>query len=322
MINWGIIGAGNIAHRFAKGLSYDSNAHLYAISCRRQEKADAFIQQYPADKIYLDYAELLEDENIDAVYVSLPHILHKEWSIKALNKKKAVLCEKPATINRKEMEEIAQAAKENDSLFMEAMKTRFVPAYREIKNIIENRELGELVSIKTVLDSAMLDSDVGKNSSYVLKEKQGGGLLDSGIYCACWLEDYFKGDISLERIDSIVNETDIDIFVDAHLNIGSHRAELETALDRTKPKEAVLTFTEGSITVRNLHRPEEFIICKDGAETLNCKPYDHDDFYSQIAHFNQLILEGKKESDIMPPSASIRCAEILDVIRSGIQYHN
>ena len=82
-IRWGILGAGNIAHRFARALSIVDGCSLYAISGRKREKLLAFQKRFPCEKIYTDYQELIDDPLVDAVYISLPHDLHKEWALKA-----------------------------------------------------------------------------------------------------------------------------------------------------------------------------------------------------------------------------------------------
>ena len=108
MIRWGILGAGRIADRFAASLELEDNCTLYAISGRNEEKLNAFKEKHPCEKVYLSHEEMLKDPDIDAVYVAVPHHMHKEWSIKALNAKKPVLCEKPAALNEQEVIEITE----------------------------------------------------------------------------------------------------------------------------------------------------------------------------------------------------------------------
>ena len=100
MIKWGIIGAGNIANRFATALAQVENASLYAVACRTVEKAEQFQTNHPSEKAYGDYQALLDDPEIDAVYVAVPHKYHQEWVSKALQAKIAVLCEKPAAMTQ------------------------------------------------------------------------------------------------------------------------------------------------------------------------------------------------------------------------------
>ena len=153
MIRWGIIGAGNIAGRFAKSLKSESRSTLAAVSSRSQAKAETFAKNFDAEKFYSAHDLILADKNIDAVYIALLHALHKDFSIKALQAGKAVLCEKLATLNFAEMKEIVDVARAEKILFMEAMKPRFVPLYEKIKSA--RAEIGEIISVETSLCNLM-----------------------------------------------------------------------------------------------------------------------------------------------------------------------
>ena len=144
MINWGIVGAGRIAHRFCEALAQDSRANLEAVSCRTLEKAKAFQEKHPCNKAYDSFQAVLDDPEIEAVYIALPHLYHFEWVKKAILANKKVLVEKPATMNTAEMEEIKDLVKKHHILFMEAMKTRFVPGYQEAKSLVSEGIIGEL----------------------------------------------------------------------------------------------------------------------------------------------------------------------------------
>ena len=109
MIRWGIIGAGRIAHRFVKALMNETDSRLYAISCRTQQKADAFAQQYGNVKAYAGFDCIVNDPDVDAVYVSVPHAYHKDWIIRCLKAGKPVLCEKPLCLNEEEVDEVLAA---------------------------------------------------------------------------------------------------------------------------------------------------------------------------------------------------------------------
>lgn len=315
MTRWGILGAGNIAHRFAASLQHQPDSVLTAIACRSQEKARAFTAVYPARAVYTDYAAFLADPDVDAVYLALPHGLHREWALRAIAAGKAVLCEKPAVLCAQEMQEIIAAARSRHILFMEAMKSRFVPLYAQVKAQLAAGAIGTLTALETSLCNDMPFGKMG--ATYHTQPGQGGVLLDSGIYCASWLEDLLPGAPVLTQITANF-ENGLDFYVDAALRFADKTARLECAFDRAKPRQAVLHGTEGTITVDDLHRPQRMTVCTGGAaaQTVTA-PYVVDDFYGQIDHFVKLMEAGKNESDIMPLAASLRCAEILDTIRAG-----
>jgi predicted dehydrogenase/uncharacterized protein (UPF0303 family) len=315
MIRWGIIGAGNIANRFAKSLKQEENSILYAVSCRTKEKAEAFATKYEAEKAYEGYEALLEDPAVDAVYVALPHNLHKEWVIRALTRHKAVLCEKPAVMNPDEMKEIISCAREHHSLFMEAMKARFTPLGQELPEIIQQAHLGEIRQV-TASYCNQMPYELMKGKTYHFSQEAGGALLDGGIYCASYLEYFLKGQPQRKRCIANIRET--DFYTNATLQFQNGIGVLECAFDREKEKKAELTFENGTIVIYNLHRPVKMDwIDKQGKVVTIERPYEHDDFYGQIHHFVKLLQEGKEESDVMPMEASLRCAEILEEIRKG-----
>lgn len=321
MVNWGILGAGNVANRFAESLSHVQNVRLLAVSCRTLEKAEQFAKKHHIPLAYGDYDSLLEDSKISAIYLAVTHGLHKEWAIKALCAGKAVLCEKPAGLCAEDVKEIAEVSRAKGVLFMEAMKTRFVPLYRQIQALVAQGKIGELVRVETSLCNDMPFEAHGlMGKTYHTQPGQGGALLDGGIYCACWLEDYLQGPVNRRKVAASLKDG-VDYYVDAVLQSASVQGRLECAFDRGKERTAQLCGTEGEILVRELHRPETAELYREGqlVRTIQA-PYEVDDFYGEICHFIQCLDSGLTESPIMPLSASIRCAEILDVIRAGFYY--
>lgn len=306
MINWGIVGLGYIAGRFAESLSHEPRSKLAAVSSRSREKAEAFAQKFGAEKVYAGHDLLLADEKIDAVYIALPHALHKDFAVRALKAGKAVLCEKPATLNLAEMLEIAEVARAEKKLFMEAMKPRFVPLYPKIKSALA--EIGEIQRVETSLCNLM--ELTGK--TYHSQPGQGGALLDVGIYCASWLEDFLGEVTGVNKISAKIYGG-IDYYVDADLNFGGMAGKLECAFDRKKPRQAILHGVRGKIVVEELHRPQVMTL---GDKTFTA-PYVVDDFFGEISHLVDCLEAGKTESEIMTLNASINCAKILETARNN-----
>lgn len=312
-MKWGILGAGRIANRFSESLKNVVGCELYAVACRTQEKANHFQEKHPCKKAYAGFENIVNDPEIDAVYIAVPHQFHYEWIIKCLNAKKAVLCEKPACMNASEMKDVMECAKKNKTLFMEAMKTRFVPLYQEIKKRVESGEIGQLRSV-----SASFCNDIPKEmlqGSYYVDPRSGGALTDAGIYPIGWLEDYLKEDFTLSHLYDQTRQ-DVNYYTRAVLQFGKAVGTMECGMDRSRLKDAVLIGDRGTIVVKNMHRATEALIKGTEIEMS----YDHDDFYSEISHFAELFKEGKIESPIMPFASSLRCAEIMDCIYAGRKY--
>ena len=315
MIRWGIIGAGKIAQRFVKSLAHESNSELYAVSCRTLSKAQQFADTYHAQKAYGSYVELLQDSNVDAVYITLPHGYHYIWSIKAIKAGKAVLVEKPAGINAFEIEGIMEVLKQYPVLWMEAMKPRFTPLYQKIHKLIEEGTIGDIQEIHTVLNSKQ-PQEVIKNS-YLSNPVYGGALLDCGCYCATWIIEYTKGKLRIDRID-VDLEDGYDLHTKVQMHIGNTLVTLETAINQPEKKEVLMKGTKGEICISDLHRPTSAELkTEDKVEIIDC-PYEIDDFYGEISHFVNLLQSGEKNSSIMSIQTSLETAMLLDRIKDAM----
>lgn len=318
MTRWGILGAGNIAHRFAASLAREPECQLVAISGRNPDKLKKFGEQFGVPVQYTDHKALIEDPQVDAIYLALPHGMHREWAVKALEEGKPVLCEKPAVLHRWEMEEIACTAQTHHTLFMEAMKTRIVPAYPKIKEVLASGAIGEVTSL-----TVSICNDAGEYaplSSYLTDPVQGGALWDCGIYAVSWAEDYGRGDYKVKEVQADFRYG-VNSYVKATLEFENMPVTVEAAFDRQKPREAVFYGIKGRLRVEEQHRPQRFTV--EPLEGQLCTvetPYEGDDFSGQIRHFLSCLEEGRTESPIMPLDASLRCADIIDHIRDWFQY--
>ncbi|UUX34794.1 Gfo/Idh/MocA family protein [Fundicoccus culcitae] len=315
MINWGIIGAGNIAHRFAKSLESVEGARLYAVARRTLAKAEAFKAMHPCDVAYGDYQALLDDQAVDAVYIALPHLLHYEWIEKAILAGKAVLCEKPATMNVEEMTRVKALADKHQVFFMEAMKSRFTPAYQAAKASVLAGDIGEIEGITTSLCRVFLEEE----ATYHYEADQGGCLLDMGIYNAAFIEDFIDGPLQINEVDSIETEDDVEIYINAIFYSDEKEYVLESAFDRETETVAVISGSKGILRVPDFHRPQRYELITEGSTQVFDIPYIVDDFYGEIQHVVNLLEAGKLESPIMPMQASINAIAIIEQIKTLIR---
>lgn len=316
MIKWGIIGLGNIAHRFAKSLSYSNEAELYAIASKTKEKRDIFCEEYKCKKAYENYEELLRNEQIDAIYIALPHKFHKYWSIEALKHRKAVLCEKPVGLNSQEMEEIKREAILNNTFFMEAMKTRFIPLIHDIKKIIMDNEIGEITNIEANFCNQVKNIEEG---SYLLDKEQGGALLDVGIYPLSFVMDIIDSGVSKIKADMDINEAGVDSYFKAVLTFeNGATGVIEGAFDRSKERTAIIKGTKGYIEIPMYNRPNTAIIHIQGIKSYTIKKeLEFDDMYAEIKEVHNCLKESKLQSDYLSLDESLRVMEILDEIKKA-----
>ncbi|NRT89913.1 Gfo/Idh/MocA family protein [Clostridium beijerinckii] len=318
MIRWGIIGLGNIALRFAKSLSYSNEGKLYAIASRTKEKRDEFYDKYNCEKVYENYNELLRDEEVDSVYIALPHGFHKHWSIEALRHKKAVLCEKPVGINSEEMVEIKKEALLNSTFFMEAMKTRFIPIISDIKKIIRNKEIGDITAIEANFCNNVENIKLG---SYLLDKDQGGALLDVGIYPLSFVMDMINSEVINVKSYMDINESGVDSYFKAILSfedgvIGT----VEGAIDRNKERTAIIRGTKGWMEIPMYNRPNKAVVNLNSGKSYTIeKDIEFDDMYAEIKEVHNCLKESKLESDYLTLNESIRVMEVLDRIRMNAE---
>lgn len=316
MINWGILGAGHIAHRFAKSLAHVEDAKLYAVSRRSMEKAREFGDLYNSEVYYDNNQNLLNDPNIDVVYIALPHQLHLEWAQKALKAGKAVLCEKPAALTSLEMKQIAEVASTEQRFFMEAMKNRFTPAANSIKELIQSGTIGEVQEINT---SFCIDLDEA-SATYHLEPVHGGCLLDIGIYNISLIEEYLGESYSVSMIEANTLPNGVETYVNTIIESDTITATIECGFDRDKENRAIITGSKGTLVIPDFHRPHSYTLLKENStepQTVEI-PYDVDDFYGEITHVMECLKHQQIESPIHPLTSSIRLAKIVDDIKQKI----
>ena len=181
-IRWGIIGPGNIAHKFADGLKESKSGELVAIASTNEGRRKSFRDKYNIDSTlrFSSYDELVESSDIDAIYISTPHTLHAEWTIKAAGRGKHVLCEKPGAVNLKEGKQVIQAVQEAGVFYMEGFMYRCHPQIAKLISLIKENIIGDVTSIE-----ASFGFDTGKtypDSRLFNINLAGGSILDVGVY--------------------------------------------------------------------------------------------------------------------------------------------
>lgn len=310
-VRWGIIGAGNIAERFAASLAHEPHSQLVAVSGRTPEKVHAFAEKHGAEACE-SHGALLARPDVDAVYIAVPHLLHAQMSVEALNAGKAVLCEKPAALSADEMGAVAQAAMDNDVLYMEAMKTRFVPLYEPLMAHIGDGVIGEVGSVEV-----QLCREYEKTPAYVMEPIGGGVAYDMGIYAASWVRQFASGQICVASAEHTITD-EVDLADDCAMTVGNVAARIQVSALSNDGCSATVRGSLGSVEVENPHRPERAVFhYGDGTSEVMEVPYEVDDFYGMIEHFVGLCLSGKTQSPRMSLADSLAMARIIDAVRSG-----
>lgn len=183
-IKWGVMGTAYIFERdTARGMELADNCEMTAIAGRSIEKAKDFQKRYGFERAYGNYEDLLNDEEVEAVYIPLPNTLHYEWTIKALRRGKHVLCEKPLAPSAEQAREMFIAAKESNVFLMEAFAYQHSPYIKEIKKVIDSGVIGDI----RYVEAALITSDYEHSNIRMRKETLGGCMYDLGVYAASFL---------------------------------------------------------------------------------------------------------------------------------------
>jgi predicted dehydrogenase len=320
-IRWGILGTGNIAHQFARGLASAADAELAAVGSRSQETADAFGDEFDIPRRHATYEALADDDGIDAVYISTPHPMHRDNSLLLLEHGKAVLCEKPFTINAGQARQVIDCAAKHDTFLMEAMWTRYLPAVVRARQIIAAGEIGEPRMVQADFGFRAGVNPEGRLFNPALG---GGALLDVGIYSLSMASMVFGPAPAEVHSTAQIGETGVDEQSAFLLKYpGGELAVLSCAVRTGTAVEARIFGTEGSIT---LHSP--FFKCgaltvkRGGDEEFVDLPLAGNGYNYEAEEVGRCLRDGLKQSDVMPLSESLALMELMDSIRAqwGLTY--
>lgn len=313
-IRFGIIGAGRIAKKFAKGLSVVEDAQLVAIASRSIDNANEFADMFNIEKRYGSYKELAEDKDIDVVYISTPNGLHKEHTILCLKNKKSVICEKPFGVDRVEVEEMIKVAKDNGVFLMEAMWTRFFPAVRAVKKWVDDGLVGK---VKMIKGDFGFKSDMDYGDIRFNKDLAGGALMDVGIYPISFTSMILGMQPTDVKVVANIGQTDVDeqtAMVFAYEN--GAMALLSCAITTQTPHNVYIIGENGYIHIPNVWYAQEAVLKVPGNEdqVINL-PMDGNGYNYEIQEVVTCIQEGKLESNIMPLSETLAIIGTIDKVK-------
>ncbi|MFD1991788.1 Gfo/Idh/MocA family protein [Paenibacillus nicotianae] len=320
-LKWGIIGTGMISNKFVADLGHTSNGIAYAVGSRNQESADEFAGKYNIPKAYDSYDKLLQDPDVDVIYVGTPHPLHKINVIDALNAGKHVLCEKPFTMNAAELEEMIAVAREKKLFLMEAMWTRFLPPIRRVREWIRDGKIGEVRLVKAEFGFRM-----GWDPEHRLlnPELGGGALLDAGIYPVSFASMIFGAKPENVYSTASIGETGVDEQFSILLAYeGGRSATLNGAIRVDLPNEAYIHGTEGYIHIPQFLFSREASLHVSDQEVEKFEDDRPSEGYAfEAEEVGRLIQAGELESEVISLEESLDIMRLLDQVRGqwGLKY--
>ena len=315
MIKYGILSTASIVPRFVKGVRESGNGEVTAIASRGDAKAKQKAKELNIEKYYGSYEELYEDKDIDVIYIATINFLHYQNIKDALNAGKHVVCEKPMVLKKEEAIELFDLAKEKGLFLVEAQKEIFLPITNMVKDIIKNKEIGDV----GLLDFAT--SFPGDYNAWTLDLSKGGGVFfTNAVYCIEYLEYIFGKPISLYsgmRLKSEEFGGDKECIL--NFKIGNEALATSKISGYVKLLNKLFIYgSEGYIEMDNFYRADKMTIhyYDDREEKEVSYPMTCEMTY-EVKHFNECIEKGMTESDIMTKDMTLHSVEILEEIQKS-----
>lgn len=321
-IKWGVLGTAGIAAGCTiPGMKKANNCCLYAIAGRNENKVMKFQREFGFEVGYVGYENLLNDPQVQAVYIPLPNDIHKEWVIKALRAGKHVLCEKPMALNAKEAREMFAVAKENNVILMEAYAYLHSPYMEALKQEVASGHLGDIQYIDTAFITQGYEED------FRLHKELGGGMIyDLGCYCTTMVLSLTNSDIEYAKAVAEMTDEGVDSFVGAILkfrngvrasfNVGmifgkntnarfdrlfihGSKGDIRSEVEYNQEGELIYRIISGGKEqIRHIHAPQNYSL--------------------EVEQLGRCILNGEKP--LVSPDFSIRNSELMDRLLEEIGF--
>jgi predicted dehydrogenase len=319
-LRWGIIGTGQIAKKFAIGLTSAPGHTLQAVGSRSADNAKTFGDTFEVSNRHTSYAELVNDPEVDAVYVGTPHPDHRDSSILAMQAGKPVIGEKPFTVNAAETREMIEFSRKNNVFLMEAMWPRFQPSFYWMREQIAAGTIGE---IRMVLADVGWRSTFNAASRMYAPELAGGILLDGGVY-AVSLASHFLGTPEAVTGYATLGQTGVDEQgVIAMKYASGALASLADSAQTSTVMRARICGTEGTFSLTEWWWPESVTVNRQGQEPEVIPfPRVGNGYQFEAQEVARCVAAGLIESPIMPHAESLSIMETMDELRRqwGVRY--
>lgn len=321
--NWGIIGLGKIAHKFATDLQTIPDAKLHAVASSDMTRATDFAAQYEATFAYGSYQDLMDCPDLDAVYIATPHTTHCEMTLLCLHHNIPVLCEKPFAMNRLQVESMVNLARQNDTFLMEALWTRFLPTTDLFLSLLEKNSIGKILSVHA--DFGFYSAFNAKSRLYD-KNLGGGSLLDVGIY-PIYLSLLLLGKPNKIQAKAVFGQSDVDESCAMIFGYDDEQqmAVLHSSIKAKTGTEAFIYGEKGKIHLHGrFHEPNIGITLEVYGEELVFYPFEWNciGYAYEAMEVMRCVRAGKKESKAMSHRFSLDLISILDEVQelANIEY--
>lgn len=314
--NWGIMGPGFIANKVLPSFALADGAKVLAVGSNTPGKAKQFAEKWNIERVYENYDELVNDPDVDMIYITTPNGFHRDSAILAMEHGKHVLCEKPFAMNAKYAQEMVDCARKNNVFLMDGMWTRFFPAMKALKEVVDQGRVGE---IHNIVSSFSYDFPFDPNYHLYDINMGGGTLLDGGIYPLLFA-GYIYGGAPKEYFGyaNIKNGVDVRDTVVLRFENGGMSSFICGA-DTATPWDSVLYGSKGCIRIPSFFANSEFEV--EIYETNEKKRYDFPfeghGYQFEINEVMDCVEHGRIESQVMPLDETVEYLKIMDDLRKS-----
>lgn len=322
LFNWGIIAPGRIAKTFAKGLAVIDDARLYAVASSERSRAQEFADEFGGvAQVYGSYDELIADPNVHGIYIANPHRYHYDCVERCLNAGKPVLCEKPLTVTAAESERLFALAESNGVFLMEALWSRFLPVWQQVKQWLDEGLIGDVRIINCTFG---FNIPRHTDDRLLNLQRAGGVLLDMGVYCVAMSQFVMGRDPVKILADGIVGATGVDERSSALLNYGDAVSMMTSNFQAQTANNFVISGTQGSIVVDPAFWAAQraTLTLSNGETTVFDGSFRASGFEYQTEEAMRCIRAGKLQSDVIPWRDTLGNMRTMDemLTQIGVDY--
>lgn len=319
-MKFAILGAGNIAQTMANTISKMNGIESYAVASRDIGKATEFATKNGFEKAYGSYEELVQDDEVELVYIATPHSHHYAHARLCIEHGKPVLCEKAFTANAKQAKEILSLAKEKKVFITEAIWTRYMPSRERIQAVIESGIIGDVTSV-----TANLGYAIGQVERLVKPELAGGALLDLGVYPINFACMVLGSNYSEVSSTAIITDTGVDSMNTITLSYADGKmASLHSTFMARTNRMGIVSGTQGYMEIQNINNCEEIRVYNSNDELLKKETFKDQitGYEYQVEACVEAMKNGLLECLQMPHAETIKVMELMDSLRKewGVIY--
>nr|WP_294494437.1 Gfo/Idh/MocA family oxidoreductase [uncultured Anaerosporobacter sp.] len=319
-MKFAILGAGNIAQTMANTISKMNGIESYAVASRDIGKATEFATKNGFEKAYGSYEELVQDDEVELVYIATPHSHHYAHARLCIEHGKPVLCEKAFTANAKQAKEILSLAKEKKVFITEAIWTRYMPSRERIQAVIDSGIIGDVTSV-----TANLGYAIGQVERLVKPELAGGALLDLGVYPINFACMVLGSNYSEVSSTAIITDTGVDSMNTITLSYADGKmASLHSTFMARTNRMGIISGTKGYMEIQNINNCEEIRVYNSNDELLKKETFKDQitGYEYQVEACVEAMKNGLLECPHMPHAETIKGMELMDSLRKewGVIY--